>query len=174
MFRGPSTVISWFNNIARDADESRGTGDLTHVLRVFAKALHLSFRQLRFGQPLARAAAAIQLCLLSLLLWLSWDAQAHHRLHHLVDSICKMCGGHTSGHIDSHGHGDEDHHFPGSEDRDCAITLLGRGALDTPVPPVTIQPRADTPLVRSAPEHDFFLPPVSSYLLPFACGPPQV
>ncbi len=111
---------------------------------------------------------ALQLCLLSVLLWFSWDQQAHHRLHHFLDQVCKMCGGH------GHGEAEDSHHAPESDDADCAITMIAKGRVDAV--------SAATDFVAVRPLQTFLLPlaaaPVfvsaSDHLLPFACGPPAV
>jgi len=117
------------------------------------------------SKPLVAIGCVGQLCLLIALSWLSSDHQAHHRVHHLAESICKICGHHTD-----YAPSETDHH-PTSGDEDCGITMFANGHANASTVPVSVEVPAPAILFLNGTPVVPVLPP-SPRLLPFSCGPP--
>ncbi len=131
-------------------------------------------------RPAVAIGAIGQLCLLLLLTWLSSDHLAHHRLHHLVDSVCKICSHHndpcdvahdssetTAQASDSH----TPHNAPDDGDEDCVITLFAHGHANLTTMPVLVEAPVPIFLFLNGSPVAPALPP-STQLLPYSCGPP--
>ncbi|MCI0539068.1 MAG: hypothetical protein L0Z50_28000 [Verrucomicrobiales bacterium] len=118
-------------------------------------------------RPVAALAAITQLCLLAMLLWLASDKGAHHRLHHLVDAVCKMCGHHADGCVP------DSKDVPESNDEDCGITLFARGHATVATLPASVEVPVPSVLFLNGTLVLPVLPP-SPQLLPYSCGPPSL
>ncbi len=112
--------------------------------------------------------AVLQFLLLLLLMWLSADVEAHHKLHGGRQEAVHS-GMHASC---SH------HHYPDAESSGaehdhggCIISLFQQGKMDPPsLPiPVVVDLRGPVPVITSTMERP---PARRSSWLPYSCGPP--